>query len=338
MNFKIKKTLLYSDTQLSDIFISDYLPALDADSVKLYVYCLFLAKYNKTFDVTTLSEKLGMSKDIVRNCTDNLRSCGLIVQNENSITFNDLKERAVLSNFKPRESSDPQKCMSSIIHKKRNRVIKSINNKFFQGLMSPSWYTDIDSWFDMFKFEDDAMYMLFQHCFDRGVLQKNYILTVARDWFNKGITTSLDVENYYEEYQKIKNISYKIRKKLNRSTPFSEYDEKVIEKWISSFKYDFDIIELALQKTTGTANPNLNYVNRIIENWYKMGLKTREDIISYSNSNKGKKNKSNTNTNNIDTKVLSKNFEQRDYDAKYLESFYTNFDSDTSAKQGGNGN
>lgn len=328
MNFKIKKTLLYSDTPLSDIFISDYMPMLDADSVKLYIYCLFLAKYNKTFDIARLANKLGMSKDKVRNATDNLRSCGLIIQNENSITFNDLKERAVLANFKPRESSDPQRCTASIMHKKRNSVIKSINNKFFQGMMAPSWYTDIDSWFDMFKFEDDAMYMLFQHCFDRGVLQKNYILTVARDWANKGITTSLDVENYYEEYQKVKNISHKIKKKLNRSTPFSEYDEKLVEKWISSFKYDFDVIELALKKTTGTSNPNLNYINRIIENWYKAGLKTRDEIIAYSNQKKNTQVNKQASNSKIDTRVLSKNFEQREYDDAYWESFYKNDDKE----------
>lgn len=339
MNFKVKKTLLYSDTALSDIFISDYLPVLDADSVKLYIYCLFLAKYNKNFDTSKLAEKLGMSKSEVQSATDNLRSCGLIILNENSITFNDLKERAVLANYRPRESSDPHKCISSVLHKRRASVIKSINNKFFQGMMAPSWYTDIDSWFNMFNFEDDAMYMLFQHCSDRGVLQKNYILTVARDWASKGITTSVDVENYYAEYQKIKNTSYKIRKKLNRSTPFSEYDEKLIEKWISSFKYDFDVIELALKKTTGTSNPNLNYINRILENWHKKGLKTPDEITAHSHKEKNKHSTKHSYNAKKDTRLLSKNFEQREYDKKYLESFYETFDSDdNSTKQGGTAN
>jgi len=41
--------------------------------------------------------------------------------------------------------------------------------------MSPSWYTDIDAWFDRYKFDEDVMLALFQYCFDHKGLIKPYI-------------------------------------------------------------------------------------------------------------------------------------------------------------------
>ncbi len=328
MNFDIKKTLLYSDTTISDIFISDYLPNLDGNSLKVYIYCAFLAKDKKSIEFCDLAKKLGIAENKIREYLNNLQSFGLIIQGENSVVFNDLKERTVLANYKLRQSSDPDKCLLSAINKKRNKVIKSINNKFFQGVMSPSWYTDIDSWFEEFRFEDDAMYMLFQHCHDRGTLQRNYVLKVAQTWHNKGITTSLDVENYYEEYQRMKNVGYKIKKKMNRKTPFTEYDDKLVEKWIFEYKYDFDIIDIALQKTTGTFNPSLNYIDSILKSWYEAGLKTKDEILSHSNSFKEKyKNKSKKSS--TDSFVAYKDFDQRKYSDSQFESFYRRFDNNS---------
>ena len=321
MNFNIENTLLYSDTLVPDIFISEYLPNIDGDSVRVYIYCLFCGKSNKPFTISDLANKLKVSNDIIINALNILQSAGLIVQSENSVTFNDLKERTVLATYRLKHSSDPDKCISSK-NKKRNKVIRSINNEFFQGVMSPSWYTDIDSWFEMFHFEDATMYMLFKHCFDKGVIQRNYILKVAQIWHSKGITTALDVENYFEECQLLKNIGYKIMKKLNRKTPLTSYENNMLEKWVLDYKYDFDIIDIALQKTTGTFNPSFNYINSIMESWYKANLKTRDEIVNYNKTSKEKYNKyKNKDFNN---KSNYKNFEQRNYDESYFNSFYHN--------------
>ena len=40
-------SLLLADTPVSDIFISEYLIDAQGDYVKVYLYCLYLAKYDK---------------------------------------------------------------------------------------------------------------------------------------------------------------------------------------------------------------------------------------------------------------------------------------------------
>jgi len=59
--------------------------------------------------------------------------------------------------------------------------------------MSPSWYTDIDAWFDRYKFDEDVMLALFQYCFDHKGLIKPYIEKVAESWKNRNIRNAFDL-------------------------------------------------------------------------------------------------------------------------------------------------
>ena len=78
--------------------------------------------------------------------------------------------------------------------------------------MSPSWYTNIDAWFDKYKFEEDVMYALFQHCYDYKGLSPNYIEKVADSWHSKNIINNFDLDAYFIQYQKVKDIRSKVVK------------------------------------------------------------------------------------------------------------------------------
>ena len=61
----------------------------------------------------------------------------------------------------------------------------------------------------------------------------------------------------------------------------TQYEEAYIEKWINDFKYDFDVIELALKKTTSKSNPNFDYLDKMISDWYDRKLLNSEDVKKY---------------------------------------------------------
>ena len=47
------------------------------------------------------------------------------------------------------------------------------------------------------------------------------------------------------------------------------------------FGYSLNIIEIALKKTTSKVNPNFDYLNKLISDWYDKGLKTPEQVQKY---------------------------------------------------------
>ena len=55
--------------------------------------------------------------------------------------------------------------------------------------MLPSWYGDIDLWFKKYEFDEQVMVALFDYCFNKSALHKNYIQTVAEAWSNSKIKT-----------------------------------------------------------------------------------------------------------------------------------------------------
>ncbi len=321
MFFESYKSILYSDTLVPDIFINEYMPSMDGDCVKIFVHCLFLSKYNKYASAKDLSRKLGIDLNKVKDSLIYLESIGVITRKENSssITISDLKEKEIKKIYRLKQTSTPEEAiLSSERNKSRNAIIKSINNKFFQGVMPPSWYTDIDAWFDKYNFEDDVMFALFQYCYEHNGLSKNYIIKVADSWKSKNVHNSIDLDNYSLQYERFKSIRGKIVKKLGLGRNLTEYESEYVEKWVEKYKYDFEIIELALKKTPKKANPSFEYLNSIITDWYTNNLKSKDEILAYDNARK----QSMKQQYKVSEIPQHSNFNQRKYDKGSFDNLF----------------
>ncbi|NLK87529.1 MAG: DnaD domain protein [Clostridiaceae bacterium] len=323
MVFDTNISILYSDTLIPDVFISEYLPSLESDFIKVYIYCLFLSKYRKTPSSDDIAKKLELPTPRVKQALVRLEELGLISRgtNENVMIINDLKEREIKKVYRAKTTSTPEEAeLSSERSKRRSRFISSINNAFFQGVMSPSWYTDIDSWFDKYQFEEDVMFALFKHCYDYKALSRQYIAKVADNWHSKNIRNSFDLDKYSMEAKKIKDIRGMIIKKLRKQGLLTEYEEAYVERWVSEYGYDGGIIELALKRTTSAVNPSFEYINKILTNWYEKGYKTKEEITAAE----GTKKSSDSGKYKPREKAIPQkgNFEQRKYDDDYFDKLY----------------
>lgn len=325
MFFETYKTILYSDTLLPDIFISEYLPSMDSDCVKVYIYCLFLSKYSKQATIKELSKKLGIDAVKVKDSLIYLESLGIITRKEGSnsgIVISDLKDKELNKLYRMKSSSSPEEAaLSSERNKARNSIMSTINNKYFQGLMPPSWYTDIDTWFDLYKFDEEAMFMLFNYCYNNNGMHKNYITAVAAAWNSRGIRSHSDVENYFVEYEKFKSIKGKIIKKLKIHGDLNDYERELVEKWVMEYKYDFEIIELALKRAPAAKNPGLKYFHSILTEWHDKGLSTKEEIEAYELSNAKRPGAKTTKETAIPQHA---NFEQRQQNEDYYDNFFSN--------------
>lgn len=327
MVFDANFSLLYSDTQIPDVFITEYLPSMESDFIKVYIYCLFLSKHKKQASANDLAGKLNLEPARVRDAFTCLEGLGLITRSNNGMNLVDLKEKEIKKLYRPKTTSTPgEAALSSERNKRRNKVISSINNAFFQGVMSPSWYTDIDAWFDKYQFEEDVMYALFKHCYDYKALSRPYITKVADNWHSKNIKNSFDLDKYSIEAQRLKDICSKIKKKLRKQGNFTEYEIEYVEKWVSEFGYDFVIIEQALKRTTSAVNPSFEYINKILTSWHKKGYKTKEEIIAAESADKSErakraeyKDKAMPKGNPVPQKG---NFEQRKYDDEYFDKLF----------------
>ena len=95
----------------------------------------------------------------------------------------------------------------------------------------------------------------------------------------------------------------------------NSFNENAISECIAYLdKLPFEVIEYVLKKTSGISNPNWNYADTILENYYKKGINTLEKVraeeIKFKNKTAKKENKN--------------NFEGRQYAPEELNGLYAN--------------
>ena len=128
------KTLLYSDTPVPDIFISEYLPALKGDYVKIYLYCLFLVGKNLGPSVQELAHILDIPQDTVKKGLHFMDNLNILSWTEEGIVIKDLKEIEINRFYRPKTTSSPEEADErGKLNTRRRQLIEAINDKFFSG-------------------------------------------------------------------------------------------------------------------------------------------------------------------------------------------------------------
>ena len=312
------KQLLFSETQVPDIFFTDYLPELPGDYLKIYLYLVFLSKYKKDVKINDLSKKLSLPVKAISDGLKFLEDKKLILKKTTGFIVVDLQEVALNNLYKPNLSQSKETIENVAKNQKRAKAIEHINNMYFQGIMGPSWYNDIDLWFRKYNFDDQVMITLFDYCYNRSALHKNYVQTVAEAWGSNKIRTWNDLDAYDQKQEKMKSIKKTIAKKLGKHGGLTQYEEAYIENWILDFGYDMNVIEIALKRTTYKQNPTFEYINNIITDWHERNLKTPDQVEAFLEQRK----KQTKDIKDMKAKVSKANYEQRQY--SNLDFLYAN--------------
>lgn len=290
MNFEQKSSMMFSDLNIPEVFINEYLCTANGDYVKIYLYCLFLSKYNSEITPLELSKRLSLPIATVEEGIKYWEKNNVILKKQKSYMLVDLKQQAVDKIYRLKATSSLDDAMKKTSKNTiRTQAISAINAMFFQGVMSPTWYTDIDMLFAKYQFEEELMIALFQYCFDRKALHRNYLFAVADAWAQNGIKTIKEFDEYYSSYENLAKIKKTISKKLGLTRKLSQYEEAYIDKWVMDYNYPIDVIEIALKKTTSKTNPSFDYIDKIISNWHERKLMSATDINTFIEAEKQKR-------------------------------------------------
>lgn len=309
---------LFSNTLIPDIFFSEYLSEASGDFIKVYLYMLFLSKYDKDIKINDLSKKLVLPVKTIQDAVKYWEDKCLITKKNTGYIVNSIQEIELHKLYKPKTALSAEQLQKSAENQKRAKAIDYINNKYFSGLMPTTWYPEIELWFKKYGFDEEVMIALFGYCFDMSALHKNYVQAVAEAWNKNSIKTFNDLDVYYEKQEKLKIIAKTISKKLGLSRALTQYEYAYIEKWVVDYGYTLDIIEIALKKTTSKANPNFDYLDKLLTDWHERGFKTANEVQGFLSEMKEK----NKNVKQLEKTTGYNKYEQRTYDN--LDNLYAN--------------
>ena len=314
------KHMLFGTTQIPDIFFSEYLNNMPGDYVKIYLYLMFISKYSKEVKINDLSKNLALPINVISEGIKYLEENKLILRKANGYMIMDIQEIVLNELYKPNIKTTPEKVEENAKNVERVQLIQYINDTYFQGVMGLSWYDIIDTWIEKYKFDKQVLITLFDYCFKKSALTIPYAKTVADAWNANQIQNLGDLEKYYLEQDKLIKIKKSIAKKLGKRNGLTEYEEQYIERWVNDFKYDMNVIEIALKRTTFKSNVSFEYLNNVITDWHDRNLKTPAEVSEFLEKRK----QQNKDKKELTQKVKKENFEQREYNN--LSFLYANKD------------
>lgn len=313
-----EKPLLFSETSIPDIFFSEHLSSLPGDYLKIYMYLIFLSKYGKDIKLNDLSKKLNIPLKVITDGLKFLETNQLITKKTTGYIIIDLQEATLHNLYTPNLTMSKEKVSQTAKNKSKIKAIEHINNMYFQGIMGPSWYNDIDLWFTKYSFDEQVMIALFDYCYNRSAMHRNYVQAVAEAWASNQVKTWNDLDQYYAKQENLNKFKKSIAKKLGKHNGLTQYEEAYIENWVLNFGYDMSIIEIALKRTTFKQNPTFEYINNVITDWHDRNLKTPSEINAFIEQRKTQQ----KNTKELKSQVTKANYEQRNYDN--LDFLYAN--------------
>ena len=307
------------DTQIPNVFISDYMSELSFPALKVYLMAQFKGGYDVEILSVDCARSLGMREEDMQAAILELASRELVEAEHNLESFKivDLKRKTVERYYRRKTS----KSMTEIAENngnsdRRQNLINSINDTYFQGMMGPSWYQSIDSWFEDYGFDETVVYQMVKEAAERNKLNgPNYLSAMAKDYARNAVKSYEDLVRYKENNKLVRHIANQVGKTLNKR--MSKYDFELVEKWVNDFGYDFDVIEVALRAAVRLSEPNLNYFDKILSNWHEAGIKTQAEAENLLNNNK----RARQAKSRVASTRKNPSIDEREYDEDYLMQF-----------------
>ncbi|MDD4088893.1 MAG: DnaD domain protein [Tissierellia bacterium] len=290
------------DTPIENIFINDYMPQADGTYVKVYLMGYKYAKDRQEFNNETLSKNLKLPLTDVLNAWNYWENEGIIIKHETedeynyTVEFVNLKQYYVDNVYKHiRNVNDKNNYVDNeqLISTAKNPEIKTMMEEIEDILGRPLKINEkqkIVTWLNKYKTKPCVMTQAFSYSVNNKKVKRfSYIESVVSAWYDAGVV-DLDTMMEYLEKRNDRFSAYsRISKALGFNRTLTEAEMRTIDRWIDEWDFSMEMILKCLDNSTKINNPNLNYFDKILSEWYKNGFKTIDDLKNDKKPEKPKK-------------------------------------------------
>lgn len=298
MMFKLQQEKIdFGNTSIENIFINDFMPVAKGDHVKVYLLGFKYAMDGEsTFTNETISKNIGITTEEVNEAWDYWKNQGIVNLNTDSqgrqeIEFVNLKQlyveniyRYLTKDVTPSKDKREQKTdFDMLIEANKSQPIKDMFRAVeltLGRLVTPNEKRNILDWIANYSATPEIVIETFKYAVEKkNIKSMKYVETLLAAWFDNNIQNKEELSKYLDD--KRKNFKYynTVKKHLGfdgRQLTLSE--KKIIDVWVDQWGFSLEMIIHALSYSSKTTNPNLNYFNTILENWYKSGFKQVDDL------------------------------------------------------------
>ena len=317
-----KKTV----TVLENEFIDRYMPKANGEYVK--VYLMLLRHLDKSASLPAASRLADLlectEKDILR-AFKYWEGQGLLEYKEEA------PDRSLQAEVSPSEASltvapvsGTDKSVNTRKHgnRKEFKELLFVAEQYLGKTLSATDINAITYFYETLQMSADLIEYLIEYCVENGHKSIHYIQKVALSWHSQDIRTVEQAKTNSVLYNKncysILN-AYGIK---GRAPAASEI--AYIRKWHEEYAFSLEIILEACDRTMNMIHqPNFEYTDSILKNWYKKNVHTLEDVsvldVAFTRAKADKARQQTTQPSKPSGRNKFNNFENRSYDMNDLE-------------------
>ena len=317
-----KKTV----TVLENEFIDRYMPKANGEYVK--VYLMLLRHLDESASLPAPSRLADLlectEKDILR-AFKYWEGQGLLEYKEEA------PDRSLQAEVSPSEASltvapvsDTDKSVNTRKHgnRKEFKELLFVAEQYLGKTLSATDINAITYFYETLQMSADLIEYLIEYCVENGHKSIHYIQKVALSWHSQDTRTAEQAKTNSVLYNKncysILN-AYGIK---GRAPAASEI--AYIRKWHEEYAFSLEIILEACDRTMNMIHqPNFEYTDSILKNWYKKNVHTLEDVsvldAAFTRAKADKARQQTTQPSKPSGRNKFNNFENRSYDMNDLE-------------------
>ncbi len=272
------------DTQVENLFISEYMASAPGDFVKAYLLASMYAQFSMPADDPIIANAAGIAPERMEECWAYWEKRGVVRRIWDDpehrsgcrVEFVNLKEE-VFGGRTPAKDARSRSAGAKLDDKALARLYRDVEAATDRQLAA-SEHEGIAALLAEYAMSPEFILCGYRFCASHRRSSKTpYVSTVLKDWKSKGLSSPSQVEEYLDGLDKHYDLYRRIFKELGFSRSATEEEKRIMNKWFDDFGFDLDKIREACSKTAGISNPNINYVDAVLTAWHKESGRALED-------------------------------------------------------------
>ncbi|MBQ9782731.1 MAG: DnaD domain protein [Clostridia bacterium] len=251
-----KEYLASGKTMIDNIFITNYLPDLDADALKVYLYGLYLCQNPYEISLEEFCKSINMTKDKVENIFMYLEEfdlCQITSKEPFSIVYYPI--------------STVVKSTKSTSIEKYTNFNKALQLLITDRMISASEYRVYMQLLEETSISQEALLIIVKFCTEikGSKISYKYILKVANDFISRNIITEEGVEKELEYYFTINRIVKELFLACHFTKKTDFDDLNLYIKWVQKYGFtDKFILETAINRKASS----MSNLSKILDEIY----------------------------------------------------------------------
>lgn len=273
MAVKLSKGRKKSLIKLPVSFFDKYLPTVNGDYLKIYLFGLKLCFENRSLTDGEIADSLGILKADVKNAWHFWEEEGLItVMEDGSVEFENPEEMsftvpAPSKKKKPYEAVAFSDVFSTIQKDEDFKGVVQIVEASYHELLTQD---DVMMLYDIVKIKEIPLELLMitvSHCLKNRKKNMKYIYKVVTENYQNGLTTPEELEQHFTRMEETGKYMKKVSRILKiTGREFVEQEKDFIRKWEQQ-KITDARIQAAYEKTImAIGKLSFAYMDKILQN------------------------------------------------------------------------